>query len=77
MEYKSTCLCASGKKLKKFNNFLRYRALFGTIFRVMFFKKIREVGLCKLARYFNCFVSEFFWKTACLIRFIEDITLNF
>ena len=43
MEYKSTCLCASGKKLEKFNNFLRFRALFGTIFRVMFFKKIREV----------------------------------
>ena len=62
MEYKSTCLCASGKKLEKFNNFLRFRALFGTIFRVMFFKKIREVGLCKLARYFNCFVSDFFWK---------------
>ena len=41
MEYKRTCLCASGKKLEKFNIFLRFRALFGTIFRVMFFKKIR------------------------------------
>ena len=75
MEYKSTCLCASGKKLEKFNNFLRFRALFGTSFRVSCFKKIREVGNWPL--YFNCFVSEFFWETACLIRFIEDITLNF
>ena len=60
MEYKSTCLCASGKKLEKLNNFLRFRALFGTIFRVMVYKKIREVR--KMARHFNCFVSEFLWR---------------
>ena len=36
-------LCASGKKEGQCNNFLRFRALFGTIFRVMIIKKIREV----------------------------------
>ena len=59
MEYRSTCLCASGKKLKKFSNFLSFRAMFGAIFRVMVFKKILEMR--KLARHFNCFVSEFVW----------------
>ena len=38
MEYGSTCICASGKKFGKFNNFLGFRALFDTIFRVMVFK---------------------------------------
>ena len=45
--------------MEKFNNFLHFRALFGTIFRVMVFKKIREVR--KLERHFNCFVSAFWW----------------
>ena len=60
MEYKSTCLCASGKKLEKFNNFLRFRALFGTFFRVMFFKKIREVGNWHVISIVSCL--NFFWK---------------
>ena len=38
MEYGSTCICASGKKFGKFNNFLTFRAPFDTIFRVIVFK---------------------------------------
>ena len=43
MEYGSTCVCASGKKFGKFNNLLRFRALFGTICRVIYFLKISDV----------------------------------
>ena len=60
MEYKSTCLCASGKKLEKFNNFLRFRALFGTFFRVSFLKKIREVGNWHVISIVSCL--NFFGK---------------
>ena len=59
MEYRSACLCASGKKYEKFNIFLSFRAMSGTNFIVMVFKKIREVR--KLTHHFNCFVSVFLW----------------
>ena len=53
----------------KFNNFLRLRALFGTIFRVMVFNKIREVRwhVVSIVLFLNFFVG----KLHNLVRFIE------
>ena len=42
MEAGYTRICASGK-IGKFNNFLRFRAPFGKILRVIDSKKVREV----------------------------------
>ena len=54
----------------KFNNFLPFRALFGTIFRVMGFIKIREVR--KLARHISIVSCLYFCgETAYLVRFIK------
>ena len=60
-------VCAYGKKIGKFNNILRFRALFDTYFRVMFFLKIREVRWRVSIDLFLNVCGE----TAYLARFIE------
>ena len=58
MQYGSTCICAFGKKFAEFDHLLRFRALYGTIRRVMLFQKIRDVRWHVVS---VVFFSEFLW----------------
>ena len=66
MEYGSTCICAFEKN-GKLNKFLRFSALFGTIFRVMV-KKIRKVrwNIVSIVLFLNIL-----WGNCIFRRFVE------
>ena len=56
------------KKFGKFHNFLRFRTLFSTNFRNMFYKKIREVRWHVVS---VVLILNLCGETAYLVRFIE------